>query len=355
MQAPLDRYHRQMLLPGIGADGQRRLADSGVVIAGCGALGCAAADLLVRAGVGRVTVIDRDTVEETNLQRQTLFTQRDADEGRPKAVAAADRLCAVNPLVRVEAVVADLTADNAVRLINGGPHGTPRAIIDGTDNFETRFLLNDLAVKLGVPYLYGGVISTRGVTLPVVPAMFEHGWPCLRCVIPEPPEPGSQPTCDTAGVFGPAVAIVAASQVSEAIKLLVGAAEKVRPSLLEFDLWDLERRRIDHADARRADCPCCVGRRFEFLDAAGGTLISLCGRNAVQVPAPKAGVAPLPVLHARLASTGEFRLTDYLVSGAVRHAGFELELTVFADGRAVVKGTDRADIARSVYARFVGT
>lgn len=346
----MDRYHRQTLLDGIGVAGQRRLLGSHAVVVGVGALGCVAADLLARAGVGRLTLIDRDVVELTNLQRQTLYTEADAREGTPKAVAAQNRLVAVNSSITIEAHVADFEHRNAERLI-----GAPDVIIDGTDNFETRYLINDLAVKLGVPYVYGGAVGTTGMGMVILPGTS----PCLRCVFEEPPPPGSSPTCDTVGVLGPTAAITAAWQVGEAIKILTHNLDKVSTTLLEFDQWNNQRRRLDLSSMKRDDCPCCGQRRFEFLsgERAGGAE-HLCGQRAVQVsPTDGNQSLDLAALAERLGPHGEFTHSVFMVRGTLREAvdGGPCELTVFADGRAIVKGTDRPDVARSIYAKYVGS
>ena len=255
------RYHRQELLPWVGEAGQARLAGSRVLLVGCGALGTTAAEQLARAGVGSITVADRDVVEWTNLQRQTLFAERDV--GRPKAVAAAERLGAVNSSVRVDARVADVDADGVEALAL-----EPRpadVIVDGTDNAQTRYLLNDVAVKHGVPWVYGGCVGTDGRVMAVVPGLGET--PCLRCVFPDPPAAGELATCDTAGVLGPAASAVASLQAVAALKILTGHAADAAGSLLTIDFWRGRHRAIDLTNARRPDCPCCGLRRFDFLDA----------------------------------------------------------------------------------------
>jgi molybdopterin-synthase adenylyltransferase len=351
--ADMQRYHRQMLLEGIGEAGQRRLAGSHACIVGCGALGCTIADLLARAGVGTLTIADRDTVELTNLQRQSLFDEEDARQGLPKADAARRRLERVNSLVLVRALVADVAGPRAEGLLFGEGQG-PAVLLDGTDNFETRYLLNDLSVKRGVPYIYGGVVASRGMQATFVPGRAG----CLRCMFEDLPVPGSTPTCDTAGVLGPAVAIVGACQAADAIKVLLGREDLLSRTLLDIDLWSNQRRRLELTPPR-PDCPCCGRRRFEFLDdQARGTTAALCGRGAVQVsPGQPAGV-DLQSLAARLRPHGEFaHLPGLLVRGELRGEAGEggpLHLTVFADGRAIVKGTQRPERARAVYARYVG-
>ncbi|MBM4108959.1 MAG: thiazole biosynthesis adenylyltransferase ThiF [Phycisphaerae bacterium] len=344
------RYHRQVMLPGVGVGGQRRLASGHAAVVGCGALGCAIADTLARAGVGRLTIVDRDLVEITNLQRQTLFDEGDAAAPTPKAEAARKRLNAVNSGIDVRAIVADLTAANAERLLFAGGRDRPDLLLDGTDNFETRYLLNDLAVKHGVAYCYGGVVGTTGMQLTVVPG----DRPCLRCLFPDPPPPGAAPTCDTAGVLGPAVAIVAACQSADALKILTGNGALVAATLLSFDLWTNERRRLDVSGARRGECPACGARRFEFLDGdRGGATAALCGQDAVQVAPSGVAEIDLARLGERLAGVGPVTRTPFLLRARVPEPG-GVELTVFRDGRAIIKGVGGADQARAVYARWVG-
>jgi adenylyltransferase/sulfurtransferase len=301
-------------------------------------------------------VIDRDFIETSNLQRQVLFDERDVAEGLPKAEAARRRLAAVNSAIRIEAVVADFNAGNAERILRDLLGGMPVAphrhvLLDGTDNFETRYLLNDLAVKHGIPYCYGGVVGTRGMQMTVV-----AGGPCLRCIFETPPSPGSQPTCDTAGVLGPVVSVIAACQATDALKLLVARPDLTSKTLLELDLWNNERRRLDISNARRPDCPCCGERRFEFLSIANRTATAaLCGQNAVQVYPYSSGESRLDLvaLAERLRSHGAFEVGRYFLRGELADSG-QLGLTVFPDGRAIVRGTDRVDVARGIYAKFVG-
>lgn len=348
-----DRYHRQVLLAGFGEGGQRRLAESHAVIVGCGALGCSSADMLARAGVGRLTLIDRDVVEPTNLQRQVLFDERHARAGDPKAVAAAGRLAEINSGVRTDAVVADLTASNAERLILG--ESRPGVIVDGTDNFETRFLINDVAVRHGLAYAYAGAVGTRAATMTVLPGET----PCLRCVFNGPPPAGSEPTCESVGVLGAVIAAVTGVQVTEALKVLLGRGDLVRRSLVEFDVWRNTRREIDVSGLRGPACPCCVGGRFEFLERVGTEPASLCGRDAVQVTPGGAGRVDLGALAGRLGAYGGFTVTRYLVRGSLESertpAGGAVGLTVFADGRAIIQGVDDPGRARGIYARYVGS
>ena len=338
----MDRYSRQTLFEGIGAEGQRRLRASRVAVVGCGALGSAQVETLARAGVGRLTIADRDFVEESNLQRQTMFTEGDARERVPKAVAAARRVSEINSDVECSAEVVDVNASNVERLIDNCD-----VVLDGTDNFSTRFLLNDACVKQGVAWVYGAAVGSYGVTLTVRPGVT----PCLRCVFPEEPAAGTAPTCDTAGVVMPIISIVAAVQASEALKLLTGHAESLHGGLMQFDVWRNEWRRIDVGE-RAADCPACGLRRFEALDAEGGDMTAvLCGRNAVQVTPRRGARLDLAALASRLSAAGEVKSNPYLV----RLRAGEYELTVFEDARAIVRGTDDAALARSLYARYVGT
>lgn len=340
----VSRYHRQQILPEFGPEGQARLAASHAMVIGLGALGCPAADLLARAGVGRITLVDRDVVELTNLQRQTLFDEADARAGRPKAEAAAARLRGVNSSIVIDALVEDFAGRDAERIV--AAHPRPDVLLDGTDNFETRYTINDVAVKLGVPYAYGGAVATRGVSFAVRPG----ATPCLRCVFPDPPAAGASETCDTSGIFAPVSAIVAANQAADAIKILLGRVGRLSGTLLSFDLWANRRSRLDLREARRPDCPCCGLRRFEFLESRGAGSITLCGRNSVQV-APGRDV-DLAGLADRLDRAGVGAKREGSSLRAEPEPG--VTLTVFADGRAIISGTTDHATARSIYARYVG-
>jgi adenylyltransferase/sulfurtransferase len=345
------RYHRQMLLPDWGEEGQFRLSAAKILLVGCGALGCSIADLLVRAGVGHLTIVDRDIVELTNLQRQTLYDEKDVAEGLPKAEAARRRLAKVNSQVKLTAVIADYTSRNAESLASNAT-----LLLDGTDNFETRYLLNDLAVKRHVPYVYGGAVGTRGMAMTIRPG---HT-PCLRCVFEEPPPAGVAQTCDTAGVLGPMISLVAAHQATEALKLLLGRQDLVLPALLDIDAWTNTTRRIDLSKSKRTDCPCCGLRRFEFLDGdRAGQAAALCGQNAVQVAPSSSSGIDLAALSSRLSPHGNFTLLPSLLIRGTLTAergdnGAPISLTVFADGRAIVKGTSKPEVARTLYARYIG-
>lgn len=338
-----DRYTRQAILPEIGAGGQARLAAAHVVIVGCGALGSFQAQLLARAGVGRLTVIDRDFVERSNLQRQVLFTDADATAGVPKAIAAERALAAINPEIRVAGVVDDLNAGTAEALLRGA-----HILCDGTDNFETRYLLNDYAVRERIPWVYGGVIGTGGLVLPILPGET----PCLRCVFETPPPAGSLPTCETAGVLGPAVAVIAGLQGAETLKLLVGARDRVLRALLRYDAWDAGFT-IVQTGPPRPDCPVCGAGDYAYLEGRlGSRAARLCGRGAIQL-LPRLGGHPpsLPEIAARLSAEWHVTLNDYLL----RAQRDGVTVNLFRDGRVIVDGTTDEAEARSLYARIIGT
>ncbi len=336
-----ERYSRQILFEGVGAGGQERLGAARAVIIGCGALGSAQAEALARAGIGHLRLVDRDFVEESNLQRQMLYAERDARERLPKAVAAARRIGEINSDVATEAEVADVRQENIERLIAGA-----NLVLDGTDNFATRYLLNDACVKHGIDWVYGAAVGSYGTTMTVRPRVT----PCLRCVWETPPPAGSAPTCDTAGVIMPIISIVAAAQVAEALKLLTGQTESLHGSLMQFDVWRNEWRRIA-LGAPSPDCPACALGRYETLEAETGEFMTtLCGRDAVQVSPPRAAELDLAALAARLRAAGEVKINPYLLRLRVG----EHELTVFRDGRAIIRGTDDFTTARSLYAKYVG-
>jgi len=332
------RYSRQILFPGIGEQGQERLLASHAVVVGCGALGSFHAAALARAGVGRLTIIDRDYVEPSNLHRQWLFEESDAAEPLPKAAAAARRIAGINSAVEVRGVVADLTARNAADLLAGAG-----VILDGSDNFEVRYLLNDFAVSRGVPWIYGAAVGSYGLTMPVIPGRTA----CLRCVYPDPPA-GAQPTCETAGVLNAIISAVASVQVADALKILCGCTAQVAARITTIDVWYGGIRQID-APARDADCPACGRRQFPFLEERRRQPVTLCGRNAVQVHERERPI-DLAELGERLARLGEVRANEL----ALRFRVDAYEMTIFPDGRAIVKGTSDEGVARSLYARYVG-
>lgn len=344
-KAELSRYSRQMLYPRIGETGQKRLQYARATLVGVGALGGVIADALVRAGVGLLRIVDRDFVEIDNLQRQTLFDESDVAEGLPKAEAAARRLRRVNSSVEVEPVVADLNATNVVELCDHG-----EVILDGTDNLETRFLVNDAAVKLGIPWVYAAVIGAEGRVMPIVPGET----PCLRCIWEEPPPPGTLPTCDTAGVLGPAVYVVAGLAAMEAIKVLAGKPEEITRKLLDIDVWTGRVRALDvSSPGGAAACPCCGQRRFDYLEArATGGGVVLCGRDAVHVhPSRRDARVDFAALAVRLPGNARATHNRYLL----RFTADACSVTLFSDGRAIIKGTNDPARARAIYAKYVGT
>jgi molybdopterin/thiamine biosynthesis adenylyltransferase len=333
-----DRYSRQILFRGVGTEGQKRLAMARVVLVGCGATGSSVASLLARSGVGTIRIIDRDYVEPSNLQRQTLFDEADARDSLPKAIAAARRIAAFNSQVVVEPQVADLTPDNIKGLLEGAV-----LILDGTDNFETRYLVNDYAVKNGVPWIYAAAVGSYGVTLNVLPGTTA----CLACLFPDSPQ-GTFETCETAGILNSAAYLVASIEATEALKLLVGAEHKLRGTLLSLDVWTNERVEIQAARPRPG-CRACGQRDFMHLEGEGRPHITLCGRNSVQI-------------HERHRPVDFGEMKERLKPhGMVRHNDFVLkfwrepyEMTLFPDGRAIIKGTTDTGVARSLYARYVG-
>lgn len=344
-----EKYSRQILFAPLGAEGQERLLASSAVLVGCGALGTVIANLLVRAGVARLRIVDRDFVEASNLQRQLLFEEADARESLPKAVAAERRLRAVNRDVNVEGVVADLTPGNAKELLGGFA-----VILDGTDNFETRLLMNDAAIHMGVPWVYAAVVASYGVTMTVRPGTTA----CLACLL-ETEERGmavAEETCDTVGVLNTAASVVASAAAAEATKLLAGRAEALHERLMAFDVWSgrVQSVRV----ARNSECRACVRREFAYLEGEAQPHITMCGRNSVQIH-ERGRRLDLAELGRKLGNAAsEVRQNDYLlrfrVAAAARNQGAGYEITVFGDGRAIVKGTRDAAVARSLYARYIG-
>jgi adenylyltransferase/sulfurtransferase len=339
----LERYSRQMNFFGVAETGQRRLLGSHVTLCGCGALGTVLANALVRAGVGHLRIVDRDFVELHNLQRQVLFDERDVIENLPKAEAAARKLAAINSTVHVTPVVTDIDHTNILDLVHDAD-----LILDGTDNFEVRYLINDAAVKLGKPWIYGGCIGSHGMTMTILPGET----PCLRCVIESSPPPGMAPTCETAGVLGPIVNIVASFQATEAVKILTGHQETINRELLLIDVWENTFRRLKVAKLlETANCPCCQGRHFEWLEGKMGShTTSLCGRNAVQVAHRSATTLNFEELSKHLERLGEVSYNRFLLKfNTDGH-----EFTVFPDGRAIIKGTNDVEKARTLYAKYIG-
>ena len=361
----LDRYPRHMLRPGFGDAGQRRLREATVAILGCGALGCVVADALARAGVGRLRIVDRDFIEPTNLQRQVLFDEDDLAAGLPKAEAARRRLARVNSQVALEAVVDDINHTSMGRLAEGAD-----LLVDGLDNFETRYLVNDYAVRHGVPWVYGGAVGASGMAFTVLPHTPEgrapwetlpggsRATPCLRCLFEEAPPPGESATCDTAGVLGPAVGLVASFQAAEALKILSGNLERVCPTLFSIDLWFNAAMHLKVQQARaETDCPCCRQRRFDYLDGrAGSEAAALCGRDAVQLRHRESrGALDLDEVARRLRAHGPVAINEFMLRAELDESGRHYQLTLFPDGRAIVKGTGDVSLAKGLYARYVGS
>lgn len=338
-----ERYSRQMRFPGVGKAGQEKLLASHVTLCGCGALGTVIANSLVRAGVGFVRVVDRDFIEPSNLQRQVLFDEADVAANLPKAEAAANKLRAINSGVQVEAVVADIDRTNVLDLCKDAD-----VILDGSDNFEVRYLINDTAVKLNKPWVYGGCIGSHGQSMTIIPGET----PCLRCVFEAAPGPGDVGTCETAGVLGPMVGIIANIQCTEAIKLLVGKREAVNRDLIYLDVWENVSKRIKIAKLKgKVDCPCCGQRKFEWLEGEHGSqTVSLCGRNAVQVSHRSATKLNFEELARNLRESGSVSYNRFMLKANIE----EFEFTVFPDGRAIIKGTADTDKARVLYAKYIG-
>ncbi len=334
-----ERYSRQVLFAGIGSEGQERLQSATVAVVGCGATGSAVTSLLARSGVGTLRIIDRDYVESSNLQRQSLFDEADAAESVPKAIAAARKIAAFNSQIVVEPHVADLTPENANSLLGG-----VQLILDGTDNFETRYLVNDYAVKNSVPWIYAAAVGSYAVTLNVLPGKTA----CLACVFPDPPQ-GTIETCETAGILASAANLIASIEAAEALKVLVGADDKIRRTLLSFDVWQNDRAEVNTGKPR-PDCRACAKHEFVHLAGEGRPHITLCGRNSVQI-------------HERNRPVNFADISEKLNPlGRVRHNDLILkfwrdpyELTLFPDGRAIIKGTTDVVVARSLYARYIGS
>jgi len=336
------RYARQMRFAPLGVEGQRKLLASRALVVGCGALGSVIANTLARAGVGKLRIIDRDFLELNNLQRQVLYDEDDVAAGLPKAIAAKHRLERINSSIEIEAVVADVDHTNVERLLEGVD-----CLVDGTDNFETRFLLNDAVVKLGLPWVYGGCLGAEGQTLTIIPGQT----PCLRCLMPEPPPPGTTPTCDSAGILATIIGVIASLEANEALKILSGHLEAISRTWNVIDLWDNTVRQIKLDAAAGPDCPCCGRRQFPWLSGERGSHTAvLCGRNAVQLSFPGRAALPLDQLEAKLAAVGQVTRNKYLVRAVIG----SYNVTVFPDGRAVIGGTEDIAEARSVYAKYVG-
>jgi len=342
----LARYSRQMLFEPIGEDGQRKLLDSRVTLIGCGALGTVLANTLARAGVGFLRVVDRDFIELNNLQRQVLFNEDDIAANLPKAEAARRKLQRINSTIEIEAVVTDVNHRNIEQLADGA-----HLLLDGTDNFETRFLINDLAVKSKRPWVYGACIGATGLSMPILP----NDTPCLRCIFEQAPPPEMNPTCDTAGVLGPVVNMVASHQALEAMKILMGKFDALNRRLLNFDAWS---GRVSMLNVQKGydqgECPGCKARSFEYLEGRfGSSATTLCGRNAVQVTPPPGAKIDFPTIADKLRAVAhaEPKFNAFMLKAQINTH----ELTVFADGRAIIKGTNKPDEARTIYSKYIGS
>jgi molybdopterin/thiamine biosynthesis adenylyltransferase len=341
---PLDRYVRQYRFGPLGKEAQQKLSESRVLLVGCGALGSVLANTLARAGVGFLRVVDRDFLEWNNLQRQVLYDETDVKNHEPKAVAAANRLRQINSQITIEPQVADVHAENILQLADGVD-----LILDGTDNFETRYLVNDASVKLGVPWVFGGAIGATGQSMTILP----KDSACFRCLQPEPPPAAATETCDSAGILATIINVVASIQATEAIKILTGHLEAISRSLAIIDLWENRMRHVSLGSLRdQGDCPCCKHDQFDWLGGKRGNHTAvLCGRNAVQLSNPQQEEVSLTTLAARLDGLGEITQNRYLLRFKVD----EYQLTVFPDGRAIIGGTEDIAEAKTLYARYVGS
>jgi adenylyltransferase/sulfurtransferase len=336
----MSRYAKQVLFTGIGKEGQERLGQARATIIGLGALGSTLANHLVRAGVGFVRLVDRDFVELDNLQRQVLYDEEDVRGNLPKAAAAAAKLARINSEVRLDPRVCDVNYSNVEDLARDVD-----VVLDGTDNFETRFLLNDACVKLGRPWVYGGVVGSYGMVMGVLPG---EG-PCFACLLGELPPPGSSPTCDTAGVLNTAVGVIASLEANEALKMLAGRRDALAGGLQTLDVWRNTSQFL--RVARSPSCPVCVKREFRHLESTASVATSLCGRNAVQITPPPGSALDLAAAERKLAPLGQVRRNAYLL----KFAADGCELTLFPDARVIIQGTHDLAKARSLYARYVGS
>jgi adenylyltransferase/sulfurtransferase len=342
-QSPLDRYARQTRFAAIGEEGQRRLLAGRVLVCGCGALGSVIANTLARSGVGFLRIVDRDFLETNNLQRQVLFDESDVAAELPKAIAAAAKLAKINSQITIEPLVTDVDHTNILELTEGID-----VILDGTDNFETRMLLNDVALKRGIPWIYGGCLGAEGQTMTIVPGETA----CLRCLMSETPPPGTTPTCDTAGIIAPIINVIASLQAGEAIKLLCGNRTAINRALTVIDVWDNRIRQVKLDALAGQDCRACNRGEYPWLEGQRASHSAvLCGRNAVQLNPQSRGNISLVTLAEKLQGVGRVTHNQHLLRLAVD----EYLVTVFPDGRAIVGGTDDIATARTVYAKYVGT
>lgn len=347
------RYSKQILFSPIGETGQQRLKESSVLLVGCGALGCVLADSMARAGVGRIRIVDRDFVEESNLQRQILFTEKDAEDHLPKAVAAKSRLESINSSIQIEAIVADVTETNILDYAKG-----QNLILDGTDNFEIRYLINDAALETETPWIFTGCTGSSGQMMPIIPT--KTG--CLRCLMPDAPPPGATETCDTAGVLGPAVIAIASMQAAMALRILVeqhlydDQPERMNDlkQLTIIDVWNQSSRAVDVSGLPNGTCPACCGTERKWLQGRqSGQSTVLCGRNAVQVTPATPMSLSLEELASRFQPFAEVSANRFLVRATLNEG--DVQLTIFPDGRAIIKGTEDPSVARSIFARWIGS
>jgi molybdopterin-synthase adenylyltransferase len=339
----LERYSRQVLFEGIGEAGQERLLTSKAVIIGCGALGAMQIETLARAGVGRLRIVDRDFVDYSNLQRQVIYDEQDAASQIPKAIAARERVRRINSDIEIEAIVADVNHTNIESLLE-----ETDIVLDGTDNFETRFLINDACVKLSIPWIYGAAVGSYGLTMAVLPG----STPCLRCVFEKAPPPGSSPTCDTAGVILPIISMVAAIQSAEALKILTGNLDRLHGGLIQIDVWQGTHTKLNLSGLmEQADCRCCRHRVFDYLNAGTRQLTTtMCGRNSVQIVPGTDLKIDLGELAERLRRSGEVSANRFLL----RFKASGYEMTIFPDARSIIHGTKDEGVARSLYAKYIG-
>ncbi len=331
-----DRYSRQIILKEIGEDGQTKLLESSLVVIGCGALGSVIANNLVRAGIGNIQIVDRDMVELSNLQRQTLFDENDV--GRPKAIAGAKKLSMINSAIKIEPVVEHINYSNVEKIIRNCD-----LVIDAADNMETRFLLNDACVKNEIPWIYGGAIGTYGMSMNIIP----DETPCLRCIVPALPKAGMLPTCDTEGVLNTIPTIIASIECTEALKILLG--RDINKTLLIYDVWKHEHQPIKVE--RKDDCKCCVKHNFESLNGGKKEIVtSLCGSNAIQITPIEKGELSFENLRERLHKVGNVEINEIII----RFKTGKYELNIFKNGRTIIYGTSDKKIARSLYAKYIG-
>ncbi|MDR3238028.1 MAG: ThiF family adenylyltransferase [Spirochaetia bacterium] len=336
----VERYRKQILLEKIGEDGQRRLGESKVLVAGCGALGTVICNNLVRMGVGTLVIADRDFIERDNLHRQILFDEDDVAANLPKAIAAENKLRKINPSVKIEALVTDINSKNIKEMMSG-----VNCVIDGTDNFETRYLINDACYSLNIPWIYGGVTGTSGMFYAFVPGKT----PCLRCLMNEPPAPGETETCDTVGVLPTAVSVAASMETTEAVKILTGRGSELIGKMVRFNAWD--GLWVSFGLKKDDNCPLCVQGRYDFLDSRlMSKTVSLCGRNAMQINPAKKTELDFAALSARLASSGSVDYNEYML----KFSAGDIEISVFKDSRAIIKGVNDEAAAKSAFSKYIG-